>query len=335
MKQVRIGLIGCGAMGRWHAKAWATEVAGAKVVALCDTDPENLRRCQREVFEPLRQKPPTFADHREMLQKVKMDGVMIVTPHAHHYPQATAALEAGCHVLVEKPMVVTVEHARKLIERARKAKRVVSVGLQGAFSPEFAYIRNLVCRGALGQVVSIHAFVTQNWLATTRGTWRQDPQLSGGGEAYDTGAHLFHAMLYLSDLRPLEVFAWMERRGSPVDIVTAAVIRFANGALGCASICGDDVRFDEGIHLSATKGAVRTSLYGGRLEQWDAKGVWVRYPRIEPVASMYQNFADCILGRAQTPCPPIWGLRQALLMEALHESARRGTPVQVRDEAAN
>ncbi len=333
MKKARIGILGCGSMSRWHGKVWTTEVPEAEIVALCDTHQPNLERYQRELFEPLNQTPATFADYRDMLAKVKLDGVMIITPHAHHFEQATAALDAGCHVLVEKPMVVTVEDARKLIAHALKTKRVLSVGLQGTFSPEFAYIRKQLEGKQLGEVRCVDAYVTQRWLAATRDTWRQDPKLSGGGEAYDSGAHVLHAMLYLPNLRPTEVFAWMNDCGTPVDIITAATIRYENGALGSVAINGNDVRgWEEGIYISASQGSVRTSVHGGRLEHWDATGKPVRYPAVKPVPSMYQNFVDCILGRAQTPCPPIWGLRHALLMEALYESARTGKPAKVLPE---
>jgi predicted dehydrogenase len=329
VKTVRIGIIGCGAMSRWHGKSWTTEVPQARIVALCDPDKANLDRYRREILDPLNQKPATFADYRKMLRKAEMDGVMIVTPHDQHFEQATAALDAGCHVLVEKPMVVSVEHARKLLKHAKSRERVLSVGLQGSFSPEFAYIRGLIERGELGEVVAVDAFVTQGWMAGTRGTWRQDPKQAGGGMAYDTGAHLFHAMLYLPRLQPVEVVARMDNRGAPVDIVTAAIIRYENGALGSASVCGDATRFDEGISICGTRGEVRTSIYGQRLSQWDARGQLVKYPRVEPAPSMYQNFVDCILDRAETSCPAVWGLRQALLMDALYASARTGRPVKV------
>ena len=332
MKSARIGMIGCGSMSRYHGKMFGP-ITGARVVALCDPNQQNLDRYQREIFDPLDQHPPQFADYRVMLAKVDLDGVMIVTPHTQHFEQASAALAAGRHVLVEKPMVVTVEHARKLIAHAKRAKRVVSVAFPGSFAEEFAYIRGLLGRGELGEVVAVQGFVAQRWLTTTRGAWRQDPKLSGGGFAYDSGAHLLHAMLFLSDLRPTEVFAWTNHRGAPVDILTAVMMRFANGALGTANCCGEDVRgWDESITVSGTKGTVRTSIHGNRLEQWDAQGKLVRYPRVEPVPSLHQNFVDCILGRAQTPCPPVWGLRQALLMEALYESASTSKVVKVRPE---
>ena len=331
MKKLRIGVIGCGGMSRVHGRAWTAPAMASQVeiVGLCDPDRANLDRYQREIFEPVRQKPPVFDDYRALLESVPMDGVLIVTPHTQHFDQTMAALDAGCHVLVEKPMVMRADHARQLIARARKRKRIVSVAFPGPFSPEFAYIRRLMERGALGRVQVVDAFVSQNWLELTRGTWRQDPKLSGAGQAYDSGAHMFNAILYLTGLKPVEVFAWSDNRGTPVDIDTVAVIRLANGAFASATVAGNDwTGWDSAVHISGTKGTVRTAIHGGRVEQWDSKGR-VQYPRVTPVPSMYQNFVDCIRGRAETPSPPVWGLRQALLMDALYHSVRTGKPVKI------
>ncbi|HUK82950.1 MAG TPA: Gfo/Idh/MocA family oxidoreductase [Verrucomicrobiae bacterium] len=329
MKKVRIGMIGCGNFSRHHGRMFG-QMSSVQIVALCDTNQQNLDRYQREIFDPLNQRPPQFVDYREMLAKLDCDGVMIVTPHTQHFEQATASLDAGGHVLVEKPMVIGSRKSRALIAHANRVKRVLSVAFPGSFSPESAYIRALLKRGELGDVISVQGFVAQSWLKSTRGTWRRDPALSGGGFAYDSGAHLFHAMLYLTNLQPAEVFAWTDNRGAQVDILATAMIRFENRALGTAQCCGEDVRnWEEGITVSGTKGTVRCSIHGGRLEQWDAQGKLVRYPRVEPVPTLQQNFVDCILGRDKTPCPPVWGLRQALLMEALYKSAKTDKPAKV------
>src|SRR5579871_854208 len=102
MKKVRLGIIGCGSMSRYHGKVYTTQVKNAEIVALCDTHKHNLDLYQREIFDPVQQKPPTFADYHEMLSSVKMDAVLIVTPHANHFEQVTGSLDAGLHVLVEK-----------------------------------------------------------------------------------------------------------------------------------------------------------------------------------------------------------------------------------------
>jgi predicted dehydrogenase len=125
----------------------------------------------------------------------------------------------------------------------------------------------------------------------------------------------------------------MDNRGAPVDIIATASIRFENGALGTATINGDSVvGWDQGIRVSFTRGEVDTGIHGNRLQQWDAKGQLMRYPAVTRVPSLQQKFIDCVLGRAEDPSPPIWGLRQALLMEALYESARTRKPVKVKPE---
>ncbi len=320
-------------MSRYHGKVYTTQVQDAEIVALCDTHRKNLDRYQREIFDPINKKPPTFADYEDMLARVKMDAVLIVTPHADHFEQVSGALDAGCHVLVEKPMVLTSEHARKLIKHAAKKKRIISVAFPGTFSPEFQYIHGLLKSGALGEVIAADTFVAQGWNRATKGTWRQDPALSGGGQAYDSGAHAFNALLYLTNLRPREVFAWTDNRGAPVDIICSAAIRYENGALGSALINGDSVLgWDEGVRVSMTKAEFQTGIHGGRLQHWGADGKLVRYPAVPAVPSLQQWFIDCVLGRAENPAPPIWGLRQALLMEALYESAKTGRAVKIQPE---
>ncbi|MCX7915635.1 MAG: Gfo/Idh/MocA family oxidoreductase [Verrucomicrobiae bacterium] len=333
MKKVRLGFIGCGNISHHHVRIFLSRVPEAEIVALCDPNPAGLQRFQRELFDPLGQRPQAFADYREMLKQVSLDGVVIATPHTQHFQQAMDALSAGCHVLLEKPMVTRVDHARALIAHAEKQQRVLSVAFPGPFSGEFAYCRQLRERGELGDVLFLNAYLAQNWLAITVNTWRQDPAQAGGGQAYDSGAHLFNTMLYLTHLRPVEVFAWCDMRGTPVDINTVATIRFDTGALASVCVGGDGaVSWDSSVLCVGTRGAFRVGVHGGFVEHWNAKGEKVRYPHVPDVPTMQQNFVDCILGRAETPCPPVWGLRQALLMDALYESARTGRVAKVQPE---
>ena len=320
-------------MGRHHGRIFTQQVKGAAIVALCDPNAENLTRYQREIFDPVSQRPATFADYRQMLADVEMDAVVIVTPHTQHFAQAMDSLAAGCNVLLEKPMVTAVAHARALIACARQKKRIVSVAFPGAFTPEFAYIRRLVTRGELGAVRLVDAFSVQNWLKATIGTWRQDPKLSGGGQAYDTGAHMFFGILYLTDLQPLEVFAMVDHCGTPVDINSVATIKLAGGAIATATVSGADVcRWDNAIYLSGKDASVRTGIHGGRLEQWNAHGDLVKYPPVTPVPFLQQAFVDCVNGRIENICPPLWGLRHAQLMDAFYKSARTGKPAKIAPE---
>lgn len=332
MDRVRLGMIGCGGMARHHGHIFTKSVPEAEIVALVEPDARNLARFVSEIF-PNGPAPATFDDHRTMLAEVPLDGVVIVSPHAHHFQQATDALNAGCHVLVEKPMVIRTEDAQSMIAHAESVDKVVSVAFPGPFTCEFQYIRNLIASGELGEIYMITGVCAQDWLANVGGTWRTTLALSGGGNLYDSGAHMFNAMLYLTGLAATEIFAFVENKDQEVDVVGTVAMRFTKGALGSAAVSGATTVFEQGMYIHGTKGSVKCSIYGGSMDVWVGSKK-VKYPVVPETTTLQQNFIDCIRGRATTPSPALLGLRQARLMDALYESARTGRPVQVvADEA--
>jgi predicted dehydrogenase len=328
MEQVRIGVIGCGGMSRHHGKIFRSSIPEAQIVALAEPDAANLERYLKDVFPDGQDLPSTYSDHKTMLESVKLDGVLIVSPHAYHYQQTVDAIEAGCHVLLEKPMVINTPDALKLIEHAKTKNKIVSVAFPGPFSPEFQFIRKLIAGGALGEIYLVTGVCAQPWIKPVGGTWRTDPALSGGGNLYDSGAHMFNAMLYLTNLSALEVFAFVDNKGQDVDVIASVSLRLSGGALGSAAVSGDTTVFEQGIYIHGTKGSIKTSIYGGSLEYWDGADK-VKYPTVPATSSLQQNFVDCIKGTTQTPSPPTLGLRQARLMDAIYESARVNAPVKV------
>ncbi len=329
MERVRIGIIGCGNMGRYHGRKFVQEVPEAEIVALADSDPNNLASFMANVFPEGRQLEATFTDYQVMLATVPLDGVVIVSPHAYHFQQAMDAISAGCHVLIEKPMVIHTADALTLIRHARAKDRLISVAFPGPFTREFQYVRNVIERGELGEISVITGVCTQNWIEKVRHTWRAQPELSGGGNLYDSGAHMFNGMLYLTGLAATEVFAFVNNKGEKVDIIASVAMRFNSGALGTAAVTGDATVMEQGIYIQGTRGAAKVSIYGGgRLEHWK-NGELVKYPVVPPTPSLQQNFIDCIRGRASTPSPAVLGLRQARLMDAIYESARTGKVVPV------
>ncbi|HEY3231986.1 MAG TPA: Gfo/Idh/MocA family oxidoreductase [Roseiflexaceae bacterium] len=331
MERVRIGMIGCGSMGRHHGRVFTRTVPETVIVALADPDANNLARFITDVF-PDQAAPPTFDDYRTMLAEVPLDGVVIVSPHAYHFVQAMDAISAGCHVLVEKPMVIRSADAQTLIAHARAHNRVISVAFPGPFTCEFQYIRNLIARGDLGDIYLIAGICSQPVLEQIRGTWRVQQELAGGGNLYDSGAHMFNAMLYLTGLSVTDVCAFVDNKGEQVDIIATLAMRFTKGALGTATVSSASTVFEQGVYIHGTRGSIKTSIYGGHLEHWDGANL-VKYPAVPPAILLQQNFVDCIKGRATTPCPPLLGLRQARLMDAIYESARSGAVVPVAVDA--
>jgi predicted dehydrogenase len=314
-------------MSRHHGRIFAQSVPEAEIVALVEPDANNLARYIADVF-PNGAAPSTFGDYRAMLAEAALDAVLIVSPHSYHFQQVIDSIDAGCHVLVEKPMVIRTADAQALIAHASKHNKIVSVAFPGPFSCEFRYIRDRIARGDLGEIYLITGVCAQNWLANVAGTWRTTLALSGGGNLYDSGAHMFNAMLYLTGLSATEVFAFVENKDQEVDVVGTVAMRFTKGALGTAAVSGATTVFEQGIYIHGTKGSVKCSIYGGSMEVWIGEEQ-VKYPAVPETSSLQQNFIDCIKGRAATPSPPVLGLRQARLMDAIYESARTGQLVRV------
>ena len=178
MDRVRLGVIGCGSMSRHHGRIFAQSVPEAEIVALVEPDANNLARYIAEIF-PDGPSPATFSDYRAMLAEATPDAVLIVSPHSYHFQQVIDSIDAGCHVLVEKPMVIRTEDAQALIAHASKHDKIVSVAFPGPFSCEFQYIRDLIARGDLGEIYMITGVCAQNWLAERRRHLAHHPGAGG------------------------------------------------------------------------------------------------------------------------------------------------------------
>lgn len=325
---VRIGFIGCGGMARAHMKNIEAHVAEAKIVALCDPSDEQIQQCF-EAFPKLRGLP-VFQNYQEMLEKVPMDAVAIITPHAQHFQQAMDALDKGLHVLVEKPMVCQTEHARILVNRFRETGKVGLVAYQRHYSPPFRFIKQTIAEGKVGEVQFISALQCQGWYKGTMGTWRQDPELSGGGQLNDSGSHLVDIILWTTGLTAQTVTAFIEYFDSKVDINSALSIRFHNGALGNLSVVGNAPTWHEDITIWCSEGMF---LYrNGHLQVVDANGKRHEPSEKEmpPGSSPMRNFVDAILEGVPVESPPECGLAVIQMTEAAWRSAAQGgTPVEV------
>jgi predicted dehydrogenase len=326
-QEIRIGIVGCGGMARHHGRVFDA-LPGVRIASLAEPNQQNVDRYILETVSDKTRPPTTYTDYREMLSRESLDGVVIVTPHNQHFTQAIAALDAGCHVLVEKPMVINTHDAHALIAHAKKCSKIVSVAFPGPFTSEFQYIRAHLAEGGLGDLSVISGVCAQPWIQNQTGTWRVDPLQSGGGNLYDSGAHLFNALLYLTGLSVSEVYAYTDSKGEAVEVSGVVMMKFSDGSFGTASVSGDATVFEQGVFLQGSRGSIKTSIYGGTMEHWQ-EGRTVNNPAVPAVASVQENFRDVIMGTSETPSPALLGLHQARLMDAIYASAAQGKPVHV------
>ncbi len=329
MGEIRVGFIGCGANARGHMRQ-VLEIPEVEVVGLCDLDPLSLGQAQ-EQFAQLEDKP-TFRDYRKMLERVEMDAVEISTPHTLHFDLIVAALDRGLHVLTEKPMVCTVDHARQVIRKAEEAGKILMISYQRHLAPQFRYVRSQIMAGELGEVQFVAALQDQKWYEGARGAWRQQLALSGGGQLNDSGSHLLDIVLWMTGLEVEEVQAYMEYFDSEVDINSALCVRFKGGALGNLSVVGRGPA--RGIWEDITIWGSKAAFYmrNGHITYKTAHHPMESFePGGFPAAiSPDRNFVDAILGKDEVQVPALCGLRVIQLTEAAWESARRGIPVKVK-----
>jgi predicted dehydrogenase len=329
---VRIALIGCGSIAERHIR-WLLEVPEVQITRLCDRSLDAA--AQR--LELVRELAPGVevsaqSEYSAVLADPEVDGVVVLLPHHLHYPVTKAALEAGKHVLVEKPMVTRSVHARDLIATARETGRLLGIAYQRATLPEYAAVRGMVERGELGRVRFVSAHLEQSWYRRAvhgagQGGWRHDPALAGGGQLVDTGSHTVAAMLDVSGLVPEEVFAYVDRCGLEVDVNTAMSIRFTGGALGTVMIGGFGHSVTEVLRIVGDEGSARIFFRTVREQSLEVNGALVDAAALVPRSNPDADFVEAILGRAQLAAPAELGLAVAELSEAAYRSAAEGRPI--------
>jgi len=322
--QIRFGVIGCGGIAQGHIRGLLS-IPEARIGALMDTDQARLDGTVRR--HPDLAGVPQFRDHKKMIEQAALEATLICSPHYAHYEQIVDSLRAGLHVLTEKPMVSSIEHARSVISEEKRAARRVGIAYQRHCQGQFQFVRNAIQGGEAGQVRYVSAFQGQEWLQLTTGTWRQSKELSCGGQLNDSGSHLIDIILWVTGLAAQEVSAVMDNCGTEVDINSSISIRFKNGALGSLSIVGNCPTWWEDITIVCERWAF--FLRQGQLcymrgvsgEMHHVDGF--RYGSPSPV----HNFVGAVLGREQVLAPSVCGLRTIELTEAAWRSAETGKPV--------
>jgi len=222
MGRLRVGILGCGGMSRGHAKR-LQGMEDAELVALCDVSKQVTSSFQ-EAALPGAAGIAHYTKPAEMYRKSKLDAVVISTPHTLHFEQGMEALDAGCHVFMEKPMVTQADHAYTLADKVEATGKILTVGYNTACTPTFAYLRDKIRSQAFGPLELVNGYLCQNWLKATAGKWRQEPELSGGGQAYDSGAHIINSLVWSVESPVAEVFAFVDNHGAKVDINSAIAI---------------------------------------------------------------------------------------------------------------
>lgn len=188
-KKIRIGIIGCGQMGEWHWDAYRKN-PNTECVAFSDTD--------RSRAERFTSKTPgnIYTDYRQMIKQEKLDGVSICTLPSTHHPIVMDLLNAGIHVLCEKPLAMTLAEAQAMTQKANEKNLHLLAAFKFRFFDEVQEAKKILDKGSLGKILNFRVMVGGQ--ADMKGTWFADKALSGGGVIMDNGPHAFDLLRYLA-----------------------------------------------------------------------------------------------------------------------------------------
>ena len=246
MAKLRIGMIGAGNIANAHLDAYKKFVPDAEIVAICDINEERLNETA-DIYGIEKR----YLSVDEMLANETLDAADVCVWNINHAECSIKALDAGLHVLCEKPMAYSVEHAEKMVEAAKRNNKLLMIGFVLRFSNETAVLKDYVDNGYLGDIYySKAAYVRDHGCPNG---WFSDKALSGGGPVIDIGVHVIDQTRYLmGNPKPVSIYAvtynklsnrpdlktnpgWMPKGATTkdkcdVEDLGVAMIKYDNGA---------------------------------------------------------------------------------------------------------
>jgi len=336
-EKLRIGVLGTGIIIRDFHMLTLADNPRARVVAA-----GNLRADSLRVLAERYHIPRTYTDFEQMARDPEIDAVVIGLPNYLHAPVTIMMLEAGKHVLCEKPMATSVAEGEQMIAAARRAGRCLMIAHMWRFDHEIRWLKGVIDSGILGEVFKVKSHAIWLHEGPPLESWFVKKEFAWGGALADMGVHSIDTLRYLlNGARPLRVMATASTRFQPIELEDTAdvLIEFEGGVTGIIE-AGWYHLYADGLEgysqVYGTRGYARA--LPAELHT-HVEGVWsVTKPQMPPRKQqcdlpMYQrqmeHFLDCVLsGQEPLTSGPecLWAIR---VLEAAYRSAETGQAVEV------
>jgi predicted dehydrogenase len=328
---LRFAIIGLGQMGMNHVRV-AKELIGEQLVAVAEPN-----RGARDTAES-RFGVKTFADHRKMLAQVKPDAVCVAVPTQFHEKIGLDVLHAGCHLLLEKPIAMNSDAARRLIESAQSNNVTLMTGHTERYNPAVREMRRLLLDGEIGRPMRVVA----RRLSPGPG------RVNDVGVVYDLATHDLDTFDYLLGLKPLRLYAeTAAHTGNGREDVLATTIRYADDVIGSLDVNWLTPTKVRQLAVTGQGGMLMVdyltqdlTLYRNDYEEtdWQAlqifkgtsegESVRLKVARQEPLRVEWEQFLCSIRGEL-APGEVSSGLPAIVLAEAILESARESRMIEI------
>ena len=343
MNEISVGVIGIGNMGSAHVSAvGGGRIEGLRLAAVCDIDLERLELC-------MERNPGVkgYSDWQELIRDPELDAVIVAVPHPLHAAIAMAALKAGKHVLVEKPMDISVTKAKALIEVANSTDKVFAIMFNQRTNPLFAKAREIVKSGQLGQLQR-SVWIISNWYRTQNyndsGTWRATWSGEGGGVQLNQAPHNLDLWQWICGM-PKEITAFCDiakYHNIEVEDDVTIFARYEGGATGVFITTTGEFPGTNRLEISGTRG--KLVIEEGKIKWWklgkdsqtvsrEAGSSYSIEQEIEIIpqevpetghAGILQNFSDAMRFGKELLSPGTDGIYELSLSNAAYLSSAKG-----------
>lgn len=279
LSKLRAGVIGTGFIGPVHIEALRR--LGVQVTALCDV-PQRVQAAADRLGVPR-----TFGDYRELLRSPEVDVVHITAPNRHHAEMSLAALEAGKHVVCEKPLAMNTRETATIVKAVRSAGTVFAVNYNVRFYPAVLQLRHAVANGDLGEIVHVNGSYFQDWLfKDTDYNWRLLPAEGGKLRAVaDIGTHWMDTASFILGAKITSVFAdlstFHKTRKRPLGEVQTfaradASVKYATYNVATEDFANVLLQFSNRARgnlavsqvAAGRKNCIRIEIYGSKKSAW-------------------------------------------------------------------
>jgi UDP-N-acetyl-2-amino-2-deoxyglucuronate dehydrogenase len=341
MKELRFAIIGCGRIAQRHAEHI---VKKGKLVAVCDTD----KGRRNELVEKYACKAYVTLD--ELLQQEKeLDLVSVCTPNALHAEQSIQVLEAGIHVLCEKPMAITVEDCERMIAASDKAKKHLFIVKQNRFNVPIAELKQIIDEGRLGKIIDVqlNCFWNRNNKYYESSDWKGKKELDGG-TLFTQFSHFIDLLYWMvGDVKNIHAITRNFIHQGIIDFEDSGVIalEFENGAIGTVNytVNSFEKNMEGSITVFGEKGTVKVggqylnTLEYQNIENYKMETVFETKPAndygyyqgsMSNHDKVYDNVVDVLNENGTVATSGFEGLKTVEIIERIYKAAQKKLQVQ-------
>ncbi|RSK26655.1 gfo/Idh/MocA family oxidoreductase [Bacillus sp. HMF5848] len=353
---IRVGIIGCGGIANFKHMPSLAKIEEVHMVAFCDVNVERAEKAKGEYGKP---EASVYSDYKTMLTEAKLDVVHVCTPNISHAEISIAAMEAGCHVMCEKPMAKTTDEARTMVEAAKRTGKKLTIGYQNRFRKDSSYLHSICEENALGDIYYAKAKAIRRRAVPTWGVFL-DEEAQGGGPLIDIGTHALDLTLWMMDnYKPKYVVGNVYRKladtenaanawgpwdpskytveDSAFGFITmengATIVLEASWALNTldvgeakTTLCGTKggADMENGLRINGEDHSVlyekNIELQVGGVDFYDSTGD-------DPADIEAKQWIDSVLNNTEPVVKPEQALVVTQILEAIYESAKINKPV--------